>query len=167
MKILLTSLILVMSFMAQAGEITKAARQAAKAMGLPVSVSKYKPAHTEKLLFSFLNENYKGYERSDVKFNNDDFQMADEITYGTTSYKAARAWIYSIDDNMGNESSPERKSDMKKAEKALQAAKAAGAKFGYAGNSSSACGMIYTGILVFDEKSGEVTEIAPFEGGEC
>ncbi len=108
----------------------------------------------EELLETFLVDS----DGSDVDFG-------DQLNWGTLTLKGALA-VYSMDDDQPD-AIRKRKAKSTLGLQLIRELAKMGAKFGFTDGSSSYCGVSFVGLLVIDEKTGRVYEIALTSSGEC
>jgi hypothetical protein len=100
-----------------------------------------------------------------VDTDGENVAFGDQIGWGTLTLKGAIN-VYGMDDDSG-EAEAKRKAKESLGKQLLKELARMGAKFGFTDGSSSYCGMSFVGLLIIDEKTGRVFEIALTSSGEC
>ncbi len=145
--------------------IQQATAEFAKALNYTVTVKgmKVKGNNVKEMLLDYAKK--QELEIEDLRMNNNDVQMSDETTFGSTSMKEAFGVVGGMIDELREEAEAnettinlnEMLSHLSKGKKLFQQS---GVEFGYNGFGESGCGMIYTTILVIDKAKKIIYEIA-------
>lgn len=94
-----------------------------------------------------------------------DVDFGDQIGWGTLTLSGAQK-VYGNDDD-SEEAQRKRKAKSTLGTQLIRELSRMGAKFGFTDGSSTYCGVSFVGLLVIDEKTGRVYEIALTGSGEC
>jgi hypothetical protein len=92
-------------------------------------------------------------------------EFADQSGWGTLTLVGAMN-IYNLDDD-NEDAQKKRNAKMKLGNQLIKELSKMGAKFGFSDSASGYCGLSFVGLLVIDEKTGKVYEIALTNSGSC
>jgi len=161
------SMFIANSVLADSSEIYNATQAVAKALGIRYEIAEMKVGgkDVKDILLNYCAKNGSDCEEK-LALNNDNFDAADEVTYGSTSMHAALKFAQGLADTYSENPAAIKKME-RAVEKAFDEFSNTGAVFGYNGFNTRICGMIFTGLLIIDQNEGSVYEISPGYGDGC
>ncbi len=104
-------------------------------------------------------------ESFSIDSDGSDVAFGDQIGWGTLTLKGAMN-VYGMDDD-NDDAQKKRNAKETLGVQLIKELAKMGAKFGFTDGTSSYCGISFVGLLVIDEKTGKVFEIALTDSGSC